>query len=167
MAYDSIHRYRSWYASLIRFHSRAHRTRYGEGMEQTFSDILRERREEGKGLFGFALWMFIETSAVIIRENITHIHMNRTLKFVLGALCILFIPLLAMVFSVDGWDWSLFDFVLIGVLLAFAGYALAYATNVQMSNTLRFIGLAAVGLLVLIYVHLAVGLVDWLPLAGS
>jgi hypothetical protein len=165
MAYDSIRRYRSWYASLIRFHSRAHHARYGEGMEQTFSDILRERREEGRGLFSFALWMFIETSVGIIRENM--ITMNRTLKFVLGALCILFIPFFAMLFNVSGWDWHLFDYVVVGILLAGAGWGLAYATSNGVTNRQRLIGFAIVGLFILLYIHVAVGIVDWLPMAGS
>jgi len=40
-------------------------------MEQTFNDLCRERGQEGKGLFRLALWMFVETSAGIIRENAT------------------------------------------------------------------------------------------------
>jgi hypothetical protein len=38
-------------------------------MEQTFHDLCRERAQEGRGLFGLALWVFTETSAGIIREN--------------------------------------------------------------------------------------------------
>ena len=91
---------------------------------------------------------------------------NRTLKFVLGALCILFIPFFAMLFSVDGWDWHLFDYVVVGILLAGMGASLAYATGSGNSKH-RVIGFALVGLLILTYVHVAVGIVDWLPLAGS
>ena len=46
-------------------------------MEQTFNDLLRERAEEKRrGLFGFALWMFVETFAGIVRENIIVIIME-------------------------------------------------------------------------------------------
>jgi hypothetical protein len=44
--------------------------RFGEGMEQTFNDLCRERVKAERGLFSFALWMFFETSARIIRENV-------------------------------------------------------------------------------------------------
>lgn len=92
---------------------------------------------------------------------------NRTLKFVIGALCILFIPFFAMVFKVDGWDWHIFDYIVVGVLLVGAGWGLAYATSAGATNRRRVIGLAIVGLFIVLYVHVAVGVVDWLPLAGS
>jgi hypothetical protein len=167
MAYESsIRRYRHVYAKLLRFHSHKHYARFGEGMEQTFSDLLRERAAEGGSLFDHALWMFVETSVSIIKEK-THTFMqNRTIKFVLAALCVLFIPLLAMVFHVDGWDWKPFDFIIIGILLVGVGVALSYATSAGATNKRRLIGIVIVGLLFLTYVHLAVGLVDWLPFGG-
>jgi hypothetical protein len=76
----SIRRYRSWYATLLRLYPKSYRERFGEGMEQTFNDLCRERAQEGKGLFRLALWMFAETSAGIIKENATVImrcSMNR------------------------------------------------------------------------------------------
>jgi hypothetical protein len=42
-------------------------------MEQTFNDLCRERAEMRGGLFGFVLWMFVETFAGIVRENATNI----------------------------------------------------------------------------------------------
>jgi Protein of unknown function (DUF2975) len=67
----SIRRYRNWYATLLRLYPKPYRERFGEGMEQTFNDLCRERAQEGKGLFRLALWMFVETSAGIIKENAT------------------------------------------------------------------------------------------------
>jgi hypothetical protein len=49
-------------------------------MEQTFNDLCRERKEAGKGLFAFALWAFVETSAGIIRENIGGIMMQNIIR---------------------------------------------------------------------------------------
>ncbi len=92
---------------------------------------------------------------------------KRTLIFVLAALCVLLIPFFAMQFRVEGWDWHAFDYVVVGVLLAGVGFALAGATNAQFPLKRRVIAVAAAGLLFLVYVHLAVGIVDWLPLAGS
>jgi len=75
-----LRRYRNWYAKLLRLYPKPYRERFGEGMEQTFNDLCRERAQEGKGLFRLALWMFVETSAGIIKENatiITRSIMNR------------------------------------------------------------------------------------------
>ena len=66
----SIARYRNLYARLLRLYPKPYRERFGEGMEQTFSDLLRERRDAERGVFAFALWMFVETSAGILRENL-------------------------------------------------------------------------------------------------
>jgi hypothetical protein len=77
MAYEHrAARYRNWYAKLLRFYPKPYRERFGEGMEQTFNDLYRERKEAGEGLFGFVLWVFVETSAGIIKENLNHNHMK-------------------------------------------------------------------------------------------
>ena len=84
----SIRRCRNWYATLLRLYPRSYRERFGEGMQQAFNDLCRERAQEGKGLFRLALWMFVETSAGIIRENATIIMrciMNRGLTIFLRA----------------------------------------------------------------------------------
>jgi hypothetical protein len=74
MEYEySTRRYRNWYAKLLRLYSKPYRERFGEGMEQTFNDLCRERKEAGKGLFAFVLWAFVETSAAISSERRTFI----------------------------------------------------------------------------------------------
>ncbi len=80
MAHEpAIARYRHWYRKLLRFYSRSYRERFAESMEQTFNDLCRERASAEEGLSGFVLWMFIETSAGIIREKATSI-MRCTMK---------------------------------------------------------------------------------------
>ena len=64
-------RYRNLYAKLLRLYPRPYRERFGEGMEQTFNDLCRERGKAGKGLFGFVLWVFAETSAGIIQRELS------------------------------------------------------------------------------------------------
>lgn len=64
-------RIRGWYASLLRFYPKAHRERFAEGMQQTFNDLCRERVEAKKGLVCFAFLIFVETSAAVVRENVT------------------------------------------------------------------------------------------------
>ena len=77
MAYKhAIQRYRRFYAKLLRLYSKPYYERFGEGMEQTFNDLLRERAEDDRGLFGYALWMFFETSAGIVREEMASMIMQ-------------------------------------------------------------------------------------------
>lgn len=89
MAYEYlIRRYRNWYGKLLRFYPKPFRERFGEGMAQTFNDLCRERKEAGEGLFVFVLWVFVETSAAIIRERITIIRevvMKKWLRRICGA----------------------------------------------------------------------------------
>src|SRR4026209_2458574 len=53
-----IRRCRNWYAKLLRLYPKPYRERFGEGMEQTFNDLCRERLKTERGLFSLALWMF-------------------------------------------------------------------------------------------------------------
>jgi peptidoglycan/LPS O-acetylase OafA/YrhL len=92
---------------------------------------------------------------------------KRTMFFMIGALCLLFVPFFAMQFNVGGWDWQLNDFVIMGVLLTGFGIALAAATNKDTPLVRRIIGLSVIGFILLLYMHLAVGIVDTWPLAGS
>lgn len=79
----SIARYRNLYAKLLCLYPKPYRERFREGMEQTFSDLLRERRDGARGLFTFALWMFADTSAGILRENMTFVQ-NRLIVWKAG-----------------------------------------------------------------------------------
>jgi hypothetical protein len=169
MAYEhSIQRYRRFYSVLLRLYPRPYYERYGEGMEQTFRDILREGAVAEGRLLDRALWMFVETSVGIMRENtISMFTQKRTFAFILAALALLIIPFLAMQFRWEGWDWKGGDFAIMAVLLTGAGIGLAAATNSEFSLRKRIIGLGIVGFLFLLYVHLAVGIVDTWPLAGS
>ncbi len=109
----------------------------------------------------------METSEHIIGDNIDRMFKRRTLVFIVGALCLLLVPFLAMQFSVEGVDWDGTDFAIMAVLLAGIGCALAGATNSDYPLSRRVIGMVAVGLILVLYVHLAVGIVDTWPLAGS
>ena len=84
-------------------------------------------------------------------------------RITIVTVAVLMIPLAAMQFS-DDVLWTLSDFVLAGVLLLAAG--LAYEVAASKTQQLRYkvaiaIGLAAV--LIVIWLHLAVGLLPGVP----
>lgn len=157
----SIRRYRSWYGKLLRFYSKPYYERFGEGMEQTFTDLLRERAEEGRGLLGCALWMFVETSAGIMRENIRYIIMQNKniIRIALGTAFILLVPLLAMLFT-DQVAWDLADFIVAGALIFSTG--LAYELVARKGGTRAYraaVGMALAAALLLVWMNLAVGII--------
>jgi len=112
---DAGRRYRTCYAMLLRMYPRPFRERFGEGMAQTFNDLCRECRDPGLGLFGFAVWIFFETSVGIVRENTTHMPqiLKTMLRVALGALAALMVPLVASQF-VEDWHWGAGGFVFAG-----------------------------------------------------
>lgn len=156
-----IRRYRNWYAKLLRLYSKPYYERFGEGMKQTFTDLLRERAEEGRGLLGCALWMFVETSAGIMRENITNIIMqNKNIIYLaIGTAFILLLPLLAMLFT-DQVVWDLFDFIVAGALIF--GTGLAYELVAKKGGTMAYrvaVGIALAAAFLLVWMNLAVGII--------
>src|SRR5689334_149536 len=104
--------YRTWYAMLLRLYPRPFRERFGEGMAQAFDDLCQEREGARRGLFGFALWIFFETSAGIVMENIIHRSQvaKTMLRVALWALALLMVPLVASQF-VEDWNWPVGAFV--------------------------------------------------------
>ena len=161
MAHEhSIRRYRNWYAKLLRLYSRPYRERFAESMEQTFNDLCRERAEAGNGLFGFVLWVFVETSAGIIREHMTFILMQKTiLRIAIVVGLILLFPLWAN-HNIEGWNWDPFDFVFMGTLLF--GTGLTYDLVARKGGTLAYraaVGIACATGFVLVWINAAVGII--------
>lgn len=111
---------------LLRLYPRPFQDRFAEGMEQTFSDLCRERRQAGRGLAGLALWVYLETLVEIFRENVIQMtELARTmLRMALVALGLLMVPLVASR-VVDGWNWPPKAFVLVYVLFFATGMAYA------------------------------------------
>lgn len=80
MAYDQ-EAVGSLYKKLLSLYPRAFRERLGESMEQTFNDLCNERkRQKGRGLFAFVLWVFVETAIGIIKEQILLITQGKTMQ---------------------------------------------------------------------------------------
>jgi hypothetical protein len=157
----SIARYRNLYAKLLRLYSRPHYEHFGEGMDQTFNDLLQERAKEERGLFAFALWMFVETSAGIIRENLTIMtQQNKNIiRIALATAFLLLVPLVAMQFT-DEVAWGPFDFVVAGTLLF--GTGLTYELVARRMGSIAYraaVGIAVAAALLLVWINLAVGII--------
>jgi hypothetical protein len=91
---------------------------------------------------------------------------KKIIRSMLVAELLLLVPLVAMIFS-DKVDWSLYDFIIIGILLAGLGGAYQLIINGIKSNLLQAaIGIVLVAALVLIWIEMAVGLFGS-PIAGS
>jgi hypothetical protein len=162
MAYKpSIRWYRKWYAILLRLYSQPFHRRFGEGMEQTFGDLLQDRAEDGRGLLGYALRMFVETSTEIIRERTTVMVMRNKgiIGVALAAAFILLLPLLAMRGAKEV-VWSLYDFAIAGALLF--GTGLMYALVMRAGGTSAYRAaacMAVTGTFFLVWINLAVGII--------
>lgn len=160
---DSIQRYKTWYARLLRLYPKPYRERFGEGMQQTFNDLCRERSEAEDGLFGFVLWMFAETSVGILGENMTlAIKQNMTRRLIVWAAVVaalLLIPLVAMQFTEEV-NWDLFDFAVMGAMLFGAGLAYELVARKGGATAYRVaVGLALVGVFLLVWINGAVGII--------
>lgn len=158
---DAVRRYRAWYWLLLHLYPRPYLERYGEGMLQTFTDLCRERQGQGSGLKRLVLWMFVETSAGIIKENVlTMILPTKSIvRVVIATALILLIPLVAMQFT-DQVVWTLSDFVIIAIVLLGAGFSYEFLAS-RSEGILHHLAVAsAVGVaLFLVWVNLAVGVV--------
>jgi hypothetical protein len=119
-------RYQTWYAMLLRFYPRPFRTRFGEGMAQTFHDLCREHADARRSLFGFALWIFSETLVAIVREHVSHMNQlaKTMLRVALGALAVWMVPVVAAQFVKD-WHWGVGGFVRVYVLFFLTGMVYA------------------------------------------
>lgn len=130
-------------------------------MEQTFDDLLRERAEKEKRLSGFALRMFVETFAAIVRENVRVVTtQNKSIgRVALATAFVLLLPLLAMQIT-DEVAWDLADFAVAGVLLFGAG--LTYELVARKAGNIAYraaVGVAVATALLLVWSSLAVGLI--------
>ena len=110
--------YRKLYAMLLRLYPESFRSRFVEGMQQTFQDLCRERQAPGRGLFAFALKAFAETAVGILRERTAPIMAIRTriIRLMLITASVLSLSLVAMQLTNEV-EWSPFDFAIMGMLV--------------------------------------------------
>lgn len=152
--------YRYAYAALVRLFPAVYQQRFGESMEQTFHDVLRERTESG-GVLPAALSLYLETATSLIKEHIHSFYMkNINLLFILGAVgLLLLVPLIAMQFS-DEVVWTPLDFLFAGVVLSGAGLTFELVSRQGGSLVYRAAVAAAVAAgLLLVWVNAAVGII--------
>lgn len=161
----AIARYRYWYRILLRFYTRPHRERFAESMEQTFTDLCRERADAGMKLTGFVLWVFVETSVGIIRDNGRSIltqNSNMTRIAIAAALA-----LVAICIVVSQGDPEAMSLAVLSVL---GMVAIAYtATNSHSAAYRAAVGLALAAALFLFWIIGAVGIngMAWAALATA
>ncbi|HEX2766076.1 MAG TPA: hypothetical protein VHR55_05535 [Candidatus Limnocylindria bacterium] len=135
MASDrSIHRYRRWYARLLRLYPRPFRQRFAEPMTQTFTDLAREREREAPGrgsLIGFVVATFAETATAIVRENLRHmlVQANAIVRWLLITAAVLAIPAIAMALAFGDVRWGPMDFIIAGVIVLGFGLLYEYASG--------------------------------------
>ena len=79
---------------------------------------------------------------------------------------ILLVPLIAMQFTSEV-NWGAEDFIAMSILLFGMGSLFVGIARVTPRNYRVLVGAACVAVLFLFWVHLAVGIVDTWPLAGS
>lgn len=92
--------------------------------------------------------------------------MNQSLKFPLLASSAPLIPLVAMQF-ISEVDWSLFDFIVMGILLSALGIAIALILRLTAQKSFRYVLLGlCVLIFIMLWVELAVGIFGT-PIAGS
>jgi hypothetical protein len=88
-------RTRAAYRRLLGLYPRGFRERFGESMEQTFDDLRRERSAAGRGMLGFVVWTFVETSLSVAGEHVaalSRVTLARHHRFALVGL-VLFLPI--------------------------------------------------------------------------
>src|ERR671911_2475078 len=143
-------------------------------MAQTFTDLARERTDADRDLHAFALWTFAETSAQILRENMTQLmdtnNVIRWGRWVLVTAALLAVPALAMAFNIGvpdpgsgtgGVNWGPMDFATMGVLILGSGLLFEYASSRGGSVAHKAaVAIAVLAGLGLIWVNLAVGMMD-------
>lgn len=158
---SSLRRYRTWYAKLLCFYPKRFHDRFGEGMQQTFHDLCRERLATGNGLLSFVLWIFFETTLGIVKENVMSILANHRniVRILLVTMLILMVPLVSMQFSNEV-NWDAFDFFVAATLLIGSGLIFDFiARRSRDAGYKTGVGVAVVSGLILVWMNLAVGLI--------
>ena len=116
-------------------------------------------QQRDRDCVGFVLWLFVETSAGIIRENLRFITMQKSIiRIAIGTGLILLIPLFGNLFM--GWNWPWFAFPVWGAVLFGAG--LTYELIASKGGTIAYrvaVGIACATGFVLVFINAAAGII--------
>lgn len=166
-------RYRQFYLYLLRFYPKPYRERFGEGMGQVFTDLCRERTEDGRGLFTFVLWMFGDTCMGIVSLRISFffsfliMNSKHILRPAIITMSVLLIPAVAMLIT-DEMNWDETDFIVIGILVFGLSFLYEMLSLLVKNPKHRImLGLGLFGLCLLIWADLAVGIFNIPGFSGS
>jgi hypothetical protein len=152
------------YRSLLRAYPRELRDEYGDEMARCFRDLCREELEDGGGVGLAALWArtLPEWLSTALKERSSMLARNAYRPVVgvaLGTVAILMIPFVGMQIS-NTWNWTLFDFIVMGALIFGTGLAYVLITRKGGTMAYRFaVGMALVAAFLLVWLNLAVGLI--------
>ncbi|WP_375325062.1 hypothetical protein [Flagellimonas sp. GZD32] len=92
--------------------------------------------------------------------------LSRTHIILISVATLLLVPFIAMQFTAEV-QWSAFDFLVVGILLSAVGFSIDFILKKSKSSQKRiFWVLAIVGLFLLLWIELAVGIFGS-PIAGS
>jgi hypothetical protein len=83
---DDQHKVHRLYRRLLGLYPHTFRALLGESMEQTFNDLWTEKQQTKQALFGFVVWIFIETAIGIFREHLLRMSLGAIMKAFLQAL---------------------------------------------------------------------------------
>lgn len=167
-----IRQYRGWYGRLLRLYPAGYYARFGEQMEQTFADVLRERGEDGRSVNRYALWMLADTVRGIIKQKVGALTINSRLMLrpAIMTAALLLIPYFIMKFNLvlpdpnrpedQGFNWTLGDFVFMGALVFTAGFVFEFIASRSRDLLYRAgVALATLTAFLLVWVNLAVGFI--------
>lgn len=181
------------YSFLLKLYPKSYRERFEEEMKYVFSQSLKDSyRENGEnGVIKIWARVVLDTGKSLLREHLDNIKGGESMKknrdilmqnkafayLAIITAVILSLPYLAMKFqwvrpdpsnpNDRGVDWALGDFVLMGALIFGMGSLFIYLARVTPRKYRIFVALGILAVFLLIWAHLAVGLVDSWPLAGS
>lgn len=174
MSKESLQRSENIYSFILKFYPKSYQEHFGEEMKFVFSESLKDANTEKGGVVDFWIRTIIDSGKSIIKENLENRKGGEKMKNkniarpLVATLAILSVPFLAMLISIDGFAWSLFDFMLMGTLIFGTGLAVEVANMKIKNKNHMIVAVAAIVLaLLVVWVHLAVGIVDTWPLVGS
>lgn len=180
------------YSFILNFYPKSYREDFGEEMKFVFSESLRDANSrDGEGIVNLWTRTIIDSGKSILKENLENrkggefmkgkkdiVMQNKIFAWIAaGTLALLSIPYLGMKLQLVkpdpsnpadmGINWTLFDFLVMGVLLFGAGSIFVLVARATPRKYRLLVGLAVLGIFFVTWVHLAVGIVDTWPFAGS